>query len=465
MNRRELIFSTGAVLGCGLVGGLAGGTSLASALKPTRTRLKLQPAEFQLRQKLTDGLVSLSPNGPPPVLIAEQGKPVIFDVENTLEDYTAMHWHGIRLKNSMDGVPYLTQMPIGQGQVFSYQFTPPDAGTYWYHPHCMTMTQMAHGLTGILVVKEKNDPGFDADQAINLKDFRLDKNDHLLPPYSIKKAARAGTLGNVMTANWLSNPIYDHPAGGLVRLRIVNTDTTRIYRLAIEGAQNEIVAWDGHPIESPLPNPTTAQPLILGPGQRADIAIIMPPIEEATVKITALKSSGNISMATLRSVGANLQRSFSELKPLIPNPIKRPDLANAETHEFVFGWSPDGTAPNDGFCGSLGKTFWSINRIPWPGDAAESRGPLASLKLGKSYIFRFRNESPNLHPIHLHGLTFMPLRSNKRQIAQNWTDTALLLKDEIMEVALVADNPGDWAFHCHVIEHQKTGLSGVIRVT
>ncbi|MCB1362308.1 MAG: multicopper oxidase domain-containing protein, partial [Rhodobacteraceae bacterium] len=71
----------------------------------------------------------------------------------------------------------------------------------------------------------------------------------------------------------------------------------------------------------------------------------------------------------------------------------------------------------------------------------------------------------NDHPIHLHGMSFLPLTSNLRDIARNWTDTALLLQYETMDVALVADNPGDWAFHCHVIEHQKTGLAGYLRVT
>ena len=84
--------------------------------------------------------------------------------------------------------------------------------------------------------------------------------------------------------------------------------------------------------------------------------------------------------------------------------------------------------------------------------------------MGKSYILRLRNESPNLHPIHLHGLVFKPIRSNLRHLPANYTDTLLLLKDEVVEVALLADNPGDWAFHCHVIEHQKTGLSGYIKV-
>ena len=89
------------------------------------------------------------------------------------------------------------------------------------------------------------------------------------------------------------------------------------------------------------------------------------------------------------------------------------------------------------------------------GDAASGIRPLAQLELGKSYIFRLRDESPHAHPIHLHGLSFLPLRSNKRRLKRNWTDTALLLRGETVDVALVADNPGDWAFHCHVIEHQK----------
>ncbi|MEM9635126.1 MAG: multicopper oxidase family protein [Pseudomonadota bacterium] len=461
MNRRQFIALSGAAFGCSLAGGLG----MAAVQRPKRAHLRLQIAGYRLRNGITPNLVSLSPDGPPPVLVAEQGKSAVFTVENGLDEYTSMHWHGIRLPNAMDGVPYLTQLPIAGGEVFEYQFTPPDAGTYWYHPHCMTMTQMARGLTGVLIVKETTDPGFDADQAINLRDFRLDKNDRLRTSFSPRKAARSGTLGNVITANWATNPVYDHPAGGLTRLRLVNTDTTRIYRLYLAGGASEIVAWDGHPVETGLPVPSQDTPLLLGPGQRVDIALVMPSAEGQVVTLNAMLAGQPRPMATLRAVGSNLARSLADLQPLAPNPVKRPVLSEAQTHEFVFGWSPDGTAPNNGFCGSLGSNFWSINRVAWSGDAASSTGPLATLDLGKSYIFRFRNESPNLHPIHLHGLTFIPLRSNKRKLARNWTDTALLLKDEVMDVALVADNPGDWAFHCHVIEHQKTGLAGVIRVT
>ena len=123
-----------------------------------------------------------------------------------------------------------------------------------------------------------------------------------------------------------------------------------------------------------------------------------------------------------------------------------------------------GDAPLPSICGSLGYTFWSINRVAWQGDVPSPIEPLAVLKQGRSYILRFRNESPNAHPIHLHGHSFRLLRSNKRPLPPLVTDTVLLLKEETLEVALIADNPGNWAFHCHVIEHQKTGLTGYIRV-
>ncbi len=457
MKRREFLIGSAAAAGAAGLGGFgrASGTE----------ELVIQPASFTLRDQTTTGMVSVSPDAPPPVLYGKQGEVMRLSVRNTLPDYTAMHWHGLRIPNGMDGVPYLTQMPIGPNEVFEYEFTPPDAGTYWYHPHCMTMEQMAHGLTGVMVIAEADDPGFDSEQVINLRDFRLDDDDQFLPAYTARGAARAGTFGNVPTANWLTEPVYDHVAGGLVRLRVLNSDTTRIYKLHLTGAEARIIAWDGHPVEVDLPMPSAEEPLLVGPGQRVDFAVSMPDGEGQIVDLMA-KLPGNPPrpMARLRAIGRSVARDLRDLRPLPANPLAKPDLTRAEVHEFVFGWTPEGGTPNNGFCGSLGYNFWSINRTPWSGDAAQDVGPLATLELGKSYVLRLRNESPNLHPIHLHGLAFVPLTSNQRKLPPLMTDTMLLLKDEVVEIALVADNPGDWAFHCHVIEHQKTGLTGFIRV-
>ncbi|UWQ28441.1 multicopper oxidase family protein [Leisingera sp. M523] len=459
MRRRDFL------LGSAATAGVMGAASWGGA-RSTVQQLTIQTARFAFRERPTDGLVSLLPDAPPPVLYGTQGDPMHLRVVNGTEDYTAMHWHGLRIANAMDGVPYLTQMPIAGGEAFDYDFTPPDAGTYWYHPHCMTMAQMAHGLTGVMVIREAEDPGFDGDQVINLRDFRLDGNGGFLPYYTARGAARGGTHGNVLTANWLQAPVYDHPAGGLVRLRVVNSDTTRIYKLHLSTGQARIIAWDGHPVEIDVPLPSVDEPLLIGPGQRVDLAVRMPASEGQTADLLAeLPGQPTRTMAQLRSVGGGLGRDLRDLKPLAANPVSRPDLSSAEMLDFVFGWTPEGGPPNDGYCGSLGYSFWSINRTPWAGDAAKGTGPLATLKRGKSYVLRLRNESPNLHPIHLHGLAFIPIRSNLRRLPPLVTDTLLLLKDEVAEIALVADNPGDWAFHCHVIEHQKTGLAGYIRVT
>jgi len=474
MDRRQFLHGMGLYGSSILLGGCGNDSAVDNRVDkttampaPTPGRiydLEIQKTDFLLRNKKTTDLVSLAQHAPPPVLFTNQGELTRFNLLNGSEAYTAMHWHGIRLANEMDGVPYLTQLPLAQNETFRYEFAPPDAGTYWYHPHCLTMSQMAQGLTGALVVKEKEDPGFDDDHVINLKDFMLDDNDQLDTPYSLRNAARAGTFGNFMTANWQQNPKFECKAGGLARIRLVNTDTTRIHQLHFSASNVKVIAWDGHPIEEEIPTPDQHNPLILGPGQRADVVVLMPDTEEKSIQVIAGDTKVQQVMSTLVATGVSLNRKLDDVSPLPPNPIAQPDMRNSEPLDFLFGWSALGTAPNNGYCGSLGSNFWSINRVEWPGDNAPSNEALATLQQGKTYIVKLQNGSPNTHPIHLHGLVFKPISSNLRKIPANWTDTVVLLKDEIIEVVMVADNPGDWAFHCHVIEHQKTGLAGFITV-
>jgi len=464
LTRRQTL-ALGGATGAATLFGTATWRGLSAAPSDTEI-LRIQQASAEIVPGFTtNGLISTRPDGPPPVIRMRQGAPFAARVENATAEYTAMHWHGLRVPNAMDGVPYLTQFPIAGGERFDYAFTPQDAGTYWYHPHCMTLDQMALGLTGMIVVEEAVDPGFDGEVALTLKDFRLDDTGRLLDLWTARGAARGGTMGTVMTANWAQDALHGAPAGGLVRLRVVATDTARIYRLFVPGAVGQVIALDGHPLVSPWPVPASEDAALeLSPGQRADIALRMPSGEGEVLDVMTAAPGAPRRLARLRAEGSDLRRDLAALSRLPPNPLSEPDLGNARLEEFVFGWTPEGDLPNNGVCGTLGYTFWSINRVPWAGDAAEGTGPLATLRLGESVVLRLRNESPNAHPIHLHGLTFRALRSNRREVSGHWTDTALLLREETLDVALVADNPGDWAFHCHVIEHQKTGLAGYLRV-
>jgi len=455
-SRREFLLG-----GCGMVTAFAaGGVGARQALAADHS-LTLAGLDHELLPgTLTRNMMSFAPDGPPPVLRFKQGVKTAIDVRNALDEPSVVHWHGLRIANNMDGVPYLTQYPIDAGQSFRYEFTPPDAGTFWYHPHCNTLEQMARGLTGVMIVEEDEDPGFDRDLPLNIRDFRLGSDGQFIKFFKPRNAARGGTYGTVATVNWQVAPVYELAAGSLVRLRLAVTDITRVGTYELTGGEAQVIAIDSNP----LPQPIAAKAIVLSPGQRVDIALRVPDKDTEVVRLLLKRPNGDRELATFRPAGQSAHRDLRELKRLRPNPVPEPDLANAQVLEFVFGWSPEGDAPQASICGTLGYTFWSINRTAWPGDLPGPFDPLATLKLSKSYILRLRNESPNAHPIHLHGVSFKLLRSNKRQLPSLVTDTALLLEEETLDVALVADNPGDWAFHCHVIEHQKTGLAGFLRI-
>jgi FtsP/CotA-like multicopper oxidase with cupredoxin domain len=82
-------------------------------------------------------------------------------------EHTSLHWHGIRLPNDQDGVPYLTQQPVLPGERFSYSFVPPDTGSFFFHPHCNTAEQLGRGLAGLLIVRGDETQPYDADILAN----------------------------------------------------------------------------------------------------------------------------------------------------------------------------------------------------------------------------------------------------------------------------------------------------------
>ena len=110
---------------------------------------------------------------PGPELRFKRGDTLSIDFLNQLEEGSSIHWHGVRNINAMDGVAGLTQpevMPEGQ---FRYQFSLNDAGTYWYHSHAKTWSQVARGLYGPLIVEDESDPEVDQDLVLMIDDWLL----------------------------------------------------------------------------------------------------------------------------------------------------------------------------------------------------------------------------------------------------------------------------------------------------
>jgi FtsP/CotA-like multicopper oxidase with cupredoxin domain len=404
----------------------------------------------------------------PLVLRTKRGQPFRATLTNALTEHTAIHWHGIRLPNAMDGVPYMTQPPVEPGQSFTYEFSPPDAGTFFFHPHCDTVVQLGRGLAGALIVEDEAEQGlFAADLTCVIKDWRL-KQDGSFDVFSTDKgASHGGTFGNIGTVNGQPAAKLQALANGWVRLRVINLDVSRIVVLALDGADGFLVGTDGNPLLPAIPLKTWT----LGPAMRADFAFRMP--AQGSVRLQNVWGATPQLLAEIAPVESQLP-AIGPLPTLPASRVTEPDLANAERLSFdltaghespeLAQYLKDNNIGLDEICLPQ-RTFWAINGKSWPGQDHQLKPPpLAELKLGKSYVFELFNGTPHQHPIHLHGHTFRVLKSNKGEIVSHLADTVLVAPNERVEIGFTANNPGEWMMHCHIIEHQETGMMGYVRV-
>ncbi len=222
IDRRTLLKASALFAGAYSVG-LAAASRFPAFASPQPIVLEALRTDAQLAEAApTKGIMTYGRDGMPPILRAKRGQPFFAQLKNALDEPTTIHWHGVRVPNAMDGVPFLTQPYIYTGDSFDYRFAPPDAGTFWYHPHCNTLEQMGRGMTGLLIVEDPDDPAFDAEIAVNLRDWRLGGDGQFIEQFKPRDAAKSGTYGTLRTVNWQREPQYDAPAGG--RLRGVQVD-------------------------------------------------------------------------------------------------------------------------------------------------------------------------------------------------------------------------------------------------
>lgn len=407
----------------------------------------------------------------PPVVRMDLGDRLVATLDNRLprpDEHTSVHWHGVRLPNAQDGVPYLVQPPVRPGASFRYAFVPPDAGTFFFHTHCNTVEQLGRGMVGVLIIDGDVTEPYDADAVLLLRDWRVEPGgDRFLPFSTPRGAGRGGTYGALRTVNGAVNPEIALPAGGDCRLRLVNADPTRIMQIAVDGAEAAIVAIDG--IALP-PLPLTEWPM--GPANRLELVLRAPmPGEVARLLDTA--GDGRVELARLVGTGTPKRAPWFDPAPLRKSLIPLPDLAQAQALTFRLQAVDGGVAvaaSGDPSAGPLGaicrsaRTLWAINDRAWPDRADRLPPPIAVLQRGRSYRFKLHNDTVFGHPLHIHGHYFTTLSSDQADRPQHRTDTLLLRPGERMEVAFVADNPGDWMLHCHVIEHQENGMMSYFKV-
>lgn len=397
---------------------------------------------------------------PGPVLRFRQGERLRLEVENALDAETTVHWHGIRLPNAMDGVPHLTQPPIAaRGGRFVYEFDLPDAGTYWYHPHLASPEQVGRGLYGALVIEERDPPRVDRDLVWLLSDWRLDREARIVGDFgAAMDASHAGRIGNTVTLNGTVPESFTVRSGERLRLRLINASTARIYGLTFEGHEPRIIALDGHPV-----TPHWDGRVVLGPGMRADVILDCAASPGSTHRVIDgfYRQRAYELLKIAYSGDKPVRERFAPMPQLPANPVAEPDLSQAQEHRIHFGGGAMGSIPDQRAHKGM---FWTVNGRPVP-EHRHHGPPLLTLQRGRSHRIEFVNATSWHHPIHLHGHVFRVLtREGKDVLPQQWADTVLLDPDTHAEIAFVADNPGDWMLHCHVLEHQASGMMAVVRV-
>jgi FtsP/CotA-like multicopper oxidase with cupredoxin domain len=184
---------------------------------------------------------------PGPLLRVKQGTTVTVDVTNDAGLDQTVHWHGLRLDNRFDGVPYDTQQPIPTGGRYSCELKFPDPGLYWYHPHIREDYAQEMGLYGQIIVDPTNPdywPPANRDIALTLDDLLL--QDGQLPAFhrSGPTHTMMGRFGTILLVNGEQDPSFAVSRGEVVRLYLTNTANTRVFNLAITGATLKLIGGD-----------------------------------------------------------------------------------------------------------------------------------------------------------------------------------------------------------------------------
>ncbi|MDE0309278.1 MAG: multicopper oxidase family protein [Acidiferrobacterales bacterium] len=410
---------------------------------------------------------------PGPLLRFRQGDRLRLEVENRLDEPTTVHWHGLRVPVSMDGVSILSQAPIGPGDAFTYEFDLHDAGTFWYHPHINSSQQVGKGLRGVLIVDEQDPPVVDRDLVWVLDDWRLDEEAQIVAfDGNLRDASHNGRIGNAVTVNGSIHDQFQVHPGERIRLRLVNVANARTFAINFSELNPWLIALDGHPI---APYTLDENPIVLGSGQRADLILDVTGDPGQSTPVIDNSYGENFAYELMHLVRSdNKVTSVSDRAPpprLSANPVAAPDVANAERHRIVFeggamgglaGARLDGEFKGIRDLAGLGK-LWATNGAIH--SDPHNQPPLLILELGKSYVFDLVNRSAWEHPIHLHGHSFMVMENEAGlEPAGSIRDTVLVNPQSSARIAFVADNPGLWMFHCHILEHQQSGMTSIIAV-
>ncbi|WP_087569863.1 multicopper oxidase family protein [Paenibacillus sp. MY03] len=356
---------------------------------------------------------------PGPELRVQQGDRVIVNLNNKdIDSGVTIHWHGIVLPCSQDGVAGVTQDAISPGESFTYEFIAGHAGTYWYHSHQQSSEQAQKGLIGRLIVEPREDS------------LRYDRD------YAV-------TLQKLADKHWLTNgkrggDTLAAKPGERIRLRLINS-SSEVQWMGVAGADFQVVSMDGQDLNGP--DVIRDQWIPIGGGQRYDVLLAMP-------------QSGQVEVYSRNKEALRVTLGEGTAPALLDKKGAEFDLASYGT-PLDDGVTADMTFDREyelvlGLLDINGKRFHDI--------------PPLMVKEGEWIKITLKHEFGAEHPMHMHGHLFKVLTKNGKPLTGSpvYADSVLLFQGDEYEIAFQANNPGLWMEHCHNLGHAANGMSMMI---
>ena len=380
------------------------------------------------------GRAGLSFNGqvPGPALRAREGDLIEVVLRNQdIPSGVSVHWHGYDVPNAEDGVAGVTQEAVRVGGTHTYRFLAEQVGTFWYHSHQASSTQVARGLYGSLVVMPRAPDTVTTDLVVIDHGWR-------------------GTGGFLE-----GDKQYDETArverrvlapGTPVRLRLINSrNSPQRYRLV--GTGFRVTAIDGGDLNAP--QPLREQAVLLAAGGRYDLAFVMP---AGPVQLLGLGGGVNLALSDGFPPGAVRSQAWPVLDPArYGEPLQQEKVRYDGPYDRDFTMDIDRRV---GLVDGRPGYFWSVNGFIYP------RMPMYMVAEGDLVRVTLVNRTLAHHPIHLHGHHMQVLERNGRRLSGSpWSsDTLNMAPGERYVIAFRADNPGIWMDHCHDLQHAAQGF-------
>jgi FtsP/CotA-like multicopper oxidase with cupredoxin domain len=491
MTRRGFLATTGVLGGAALMacgrstaprapGGSISSDAINSAEvarphtgKTVTMRLAPGPADIDLGGTKAR---TLAYNGqvPGPLIRANVGDDIDVTVANGLDHASSVHWHGIALRNDMDGADPATPN-IVPGSSFTYRFSSPYPGTYWAHPH--TGLDTDYGLYLPVIIDDPDEPGrYDAEWIVLLDDWTSGVG---TSPAEIFKGLRSmggmghmpgmggmgampgipgvggvgpsdllgGDAGDVSYPYYVINGRIPSAAttfrakpGQRIRIRIINAAADTAFRVVLAGHRMTVTHTDGFPVV-----PTEVDAVLLGMGERYDVLVTA---GDGVFPLVASAEGKNAVARALLSTGSGSVPDVAFRPPELVGRVGTVDTFTATTELQLLDRSD--LTLQARLTGGMMQYDWMINGRPY-----DRTVPL-SVRQGQHATLTFTNETMMWHPMHLHGHTFQVIRADGS--AGPRKDTVIVKPMQSVSVRLVADNPGTWMLHCHNGYHMDAGM-------